>query len=61
MVKASASTAEDPEFDFRSHRGDFSGSSHTIELKSGTSVASLTGAWRDRVSSGTGWSGVSIL
>ena len=41
----------------------FSGSSHTIDLKIGTPVATLPGAWRYtyRVSTGTGWPGVSIL
>ena len=60
MVKASAKRAEDPGFD--SHlRRDFSGSSHTSDLKIGTPVATLPGAWRDRVSAGTGRPGVSIL
>ena len=60
MDKASASGAEDPGFESRLWR-DFSGSSHTIDLKIGTPVATLQGAWRDRVSAGTGWPGVSIL
>ena len=59
-VKASASRAEDPGFESRL-RGDFSGSSHTSELKIGTSLATLPGAWRYRVGAGTGWPGVSIL
>ena len=41
--------------------GIFSGSSHTSDLKIGTPVATLPGAWRYRVSAGTGRSGVSIL
>ena len=41
--------------------GIFSGSSHTSDLKIGTPVATLPGAWRYRVSSGTGRPGVSIL
>ena len=41
--------------------GFFSGSSHTSDLKIGTPVATLPGAWHDRVSAGTGWPGVSIL
>ena len=55
VVKASASRAEDP--------GDriFSGSSHTNDLKIGTPVVSLLGAWCYRVSAGTGWPSVSIL
>ena len=59
-VKASASRAEDPGFESRWRR-DFSGSSHTSDLKIGTPVATLPGAWRYRVSAGTGWPGVSIL
>ena len=39
----------------------FSGSSHTSDLKIGTPVAILLGAWRYRVSAGTGRPGVSIL
>ena len=41
--------------------GIFSGSSHTSDLKIGTPVATLPGAWRCRVSTGTGRPGVSIL
>ena len=41
--------------------GIFSGSSHTCDLNIGTPVATLPGAWRYRVSAGTGRSGVSIL
>ena len=33
LVKASASKAEDPRFDFRLRRGGFSGSSHTGDFK----------------------------
>ena len=60
MVKASASRAEDPGFESRLRR-DFSGSSHTSDLNIGTPVATLPGAWRYRVSTGTGRPGVSIL
>ena len=60
VVKASASGAEDPGFESRSRR-DFSGSSHTSDLKIGTPVATLPGAWHYRVSAGTGRPGVSIL
>ena len=49
VVKASASSAEDPGFDSHLSRGDFSGSSHTSNLKIGTPVATLPGAWRYRV------------
>ena len=41
--------------------GIFSGSSHTIDLEICTPVATLPGAWRYRVSTGTGRPGVSIL
>ena len=41
--------------------GIFSGSSHTNDLKIGTPVATMPGAWRYRVSTGTGRPGVSIL
>ena len=59
MVKAS--TSEDPGFDSRWRRGDFSGSSHTSGLRIGTPVATLPGAWFCRVSAGTGHSGVIIM
>ena len=59
VVKASASRAEGPGFE--SHLGIFSGSSLTSDLKIGTPVATLPGAWRYRVSTGTGRPGVSIL
>ena len=39
----------------------FSGSSHTCDLNIGIPVATLPGAWRYRVSAGTGRPGVSIL
>ena len=58
VVKASASRAEDPGFECRLRR-DFSGSSHTSDLKNGTPVA--TPAWRYWISAGTGRPGVSIL
>ena len=41
--------------------GIFSGASHTSDLKIGTPVATLPGAWRYWVSTGTGRPGVSIL
>ena len=41
--------------------GIFSGSSHTSDLKIGTPVATLPGAWHYRVSTGTGRPSVSIL
>ena len=41
--------------------GIFSGSSHTSDLNIGTPVATLPGAWRYSVSTGTGRPGVSIL
>ena len=60
VVKVYASRAEDPRFESRLCR-DFSGSSHTSDLKIDTPVATLPGAWRYRVSAGTGRPGVSIL
>ena len=60
VVKASASRAEGPGFESRLRR-DFFGASHTNDLKIGTPVATLPGAWRYRVSTGTGRPGVSIL
>ena len=41
--------------------GIFPGSSHTSDLNIGTPVATLPGAWRYRVSAGTGRPNVSIL
>ena len=43
------------------YAGIFSGSSHTGDLKINTPVATLPGAWRYRVSAGTGRPGESIL
>ena len=60
VVQASAWRAEDPGFESHLRRG-FSGSSHTSDLKIGTPVASLPGAWRYSVIVGTGWPDVSIL
>ena len=59
VVKASASRAEDPGFESRLRRDFFSGSSHTSDSKIGTPEATLPGAWRYRVSAGTGRPGVS--
>ena len=61
MVKASASEVADLGFNSRFHRGDFSRLGHASDLKIGTPVATLPGAWCYRVSAGTGWPGVSIL
>ena len=60
VVKVSASREEDPGFESRLRR-DFSASSHTSDLKIGTPVATLPGAWRYRVSAGAGRPGVRIL
>ena len=60
-VKTSASRADDPGFESRLRLGDFSGSSHTSDFKIGTPVATLQGAWRYRISVGTGRPGVSVL
>ena len=59
--KVSASRAEDQEFDSPLCHGDFAWSSQTSDLIIGTPVATLPGAWRYRVSTGTGWPGISIL
>ena len=58
VVKARAADAG---FDSRLRRGDFSGSGHTSDLGIVPPVANLPGAWRYRVSAGTGWPGVNIL
>ena len=60
VVKASALRAENPGFESCLPH-DFSRSSYTSDLKIGTSVATLPGAWRYRVSTGTGRPGVNIL
>ena len=60
VVNTSASGAEDPGFESRL-RQDFFESNHTSDLKIDTPVATLPGAWRYRVSAGTGWPGVRIL
>ena len=52
VVKVSASRAADLQFDARLRHGDFSRLSHTSDLHIGTSVATLPGAWRYRVSTG---------
>ena len=58
VVKASATRAED--LGFQSHlRQDFSRLSHTSDLKIGTPVVALSGAWHCRV--GTGRPRVSML
>ena len=54
VVKASASRAEDPGFDSRLCVRIVSRSIHTNDLKIGTPVATLPGAWHYRVSTGTG-------
>ena len=60
VVKASTLGAEDPGFQSCLWQ-DFSMSSHTSDLKIGTPVAILPGAWRYRVSAGIGQPSVSIL
>ena len=61
VVKASASRAEDPRFESRLRWDFFGVESHISDLKIGTPVATLPGAWHYRVSAGTGQPGVSIL
>ena len=56
VVKASTTRMADPGFDSGFVGGDFSGLSHTSDLK-----ISNPGAWCYRASAGTGWPGVSIL
>ena len=60
VVKASASGAEDPGFESRLRR-DFSRYSYTSDLKIGTQVATLPGAWHYGVRAATGRPGVSKL
>ena len=50
---AYASRDKDPGLKYRLGR-DFSGSSHASDLKKGTPVVTLPGAWRYRVSAETG-------
>ena len=57
VVKAPVSREEDLGFESRLRR-DISGVESYGDLKIGTPVATLPGAWRYRV---TGWPGVSIL
>ena len=59
-VTVSASGAEDPGFESRLRRA-VSRLSHTSDLKLGTPVTTLPGAWHYRVSAWTGQPGVSIL
>ena len=54
VVKVPASRVADLVFVSRL-RQDFSGLSHTSDLKIGIPVATLPGTWRYRVSAGTGW------
>ena len=61
VVKASASRAEGPGFESRLRRDFFRGRVIPVTSKIGTPVATLPGAWRYRVSIGTGRPGVSIL
>ena len=61
VVKASALRAADQGFYSHLHRGDFYGSRHASELKTGTPVAILPGVWHYRVRAGTGRVSVSIL
>ena len=59
VIKASASRAEDPEFDSCLHCAIIL--SHASDFGIGTPVSTLPGTWHYRVSTGTGWPGVSIL
>ena len=44
-----------PGFNSRFRRGSFSGAGQASGSKNGNPVAALPGAWRYRVSAGTGW------
>ena len=59
VIKASASRAEDTEFDSCLHRAIIL--SPTTDFGIDTPVATLPGAWHYRVSAWTGWPGVSVL
>ena len=59
--RSSASMISAPGFDSRFHRESFPRSSHTDDLKFGTPVATVSDAWRYRVSGRTRLPGVSIL
>ena len=61
VVRVSASSAVDLGFNSCLCIRKFSRSSDTSDLKIGTPVAALPGAWRCRISAGTDWPGVSIL
>ena len=56
----SALTAADSGFNSCLHH-DFCRLSHTSDLKIGTPVATLSGAWHYRINGETGWPSVSIL
>ena len=58
-VKVSAPGAEDPEFDSHFFPGQVTPC--ISDLITGPPLATLPGAWRYRVSAGTGWLGVCIL
>ena len=60
VVKASALRVVDTGFKSL-FRWDYSGSSHTCDLKIGTPVATLPGTLHYRVSAWSGWPDVSIL
>ena len=57
LVPLGSSREEDSGVESRLSRG----SSHTNDLKISTPTATLPGAWRYRVSAGTGWPDVSTL
>ena len=61
VVKVSVWRAADPGFESHFLCGYFSVLSHTSDLKIGAPVATLPGILSSRVSTGTGWPGISIL
>ena len=54
VVKSVHHESGRPGFDSRLRRGSFSKWNHTSNFKIGTPVVTLPGAWRHRVSVGTG-------
>ena len=54
-------THSSPGFDSHWCHESFARSSHTSDLKTGTPVATMPGAWHYRVSAGAGWPFVSLL
>ena len=60
LVKLSVLRVEDLGFISGLRRGDFSGWSHTSDLKIGTPVATMPGMWHYVVNTGTGLVGYTV-